>query len=63
MPSTTPSTACDYIDDIPCFAINGVFNLEVVVSTFGGAFYMQLGIKGFTSQAVIVTFSDYSGGA
>ena len=52
------STASDYIDDIPCFAVNGVFNLEVVVSTFGGAFYIRLGIKGFTSQAVIVTFSD-----
>ena len=52
------STACDYIDDIPCFAVNGAFNLEVVVSTFGDAFYIRLGIKGFTSQAVIVTFSD-----
>ena len=35
-----------------------VFNLEVVVSTFGGAFNIRLGIKGFTCQAVIVTFSD-----
>ena len=33
-------------------------NLEVVVSTFGGAFNIRLGIKGFTSQGVIVTFSD-----
>ena len=30
---------------------------EVVVGTFGGAFNIRLGIKGFTSQAVIVTFS------
>ena len=52
------STAFDYIDDIPSFAVNCVFNLEVVVSTFGGAFNIRLGIKGFTSQAVIVTFSD-----
>ena len=52
------SSACDYIDDIPCFAVNGVFNFEVVVSTFGGAFNIQLGYKGFTSLAVIVTFSD-----
>jgi len=52
------SIACDYIDDVPCFAVNGVFNLEVVVSTFGGAFYIRLGIKGFTSQAVNFTFSD-----
>ena len=54
------SIAFDYIDDIPSFAVNCVFNLEVVVvvSTFGGAFNIRLGVKGFTSQAVIVTFSD-----
>ena len=51
------STASDYIDDIPCFAVNGVFNLEVVVSTFGGAFYIWLGIKGFTSQWKVVGIS------
>ena len=33
-------------------------NLEVVVSTFGGAFYIWFGVEGFTCQAVIVTFSD-----
>ena len=52
------SVTFDYIDDIPSFAVNCVFNLEVVVSTFGGAFNIRLGVKGFTSQAVIVTFSD-----
>ena len=51
-------TAFDYIDDIPSFAVNCVFNLEVVVSTFGSASNIRLGIKGFTSQAVIVTFPD-----
>ena len=52
------SITFDYVDDIPSFAVNCVFNLVVVVSsTFGGAFNIRLGIKGFTSQAV-VTFSD-----
>ena len=52
------SSTFDYIDDIPSFAVNCVFNLEVAVSTFRGAFNIRLGIKSFTSQAVIVTFSD-----
>ena len=56
------SITFDYIDDIPSFAVNCVFDLEVVVSTFGGAFNIRLGIKGFKSQAVIVTFL-ISGGA
>ena len=52
------SSTFDYIDDIPSFAVNCVFNLEIVVSTFGGAFYIWFGVEGFTCQAVIVTFSD-----
>ena len=52
------SSTFDYIDDIPSFAVNCVFNLEIVVSAFGGAFYIWFGVEGFTCQAVIVTFSD-----
>ena len=46
---------CYHIDDIPCFAANGVFNLEVVVC---GALNIRLGIEGSTCQTVIVTFFD-----
>ena len=46
------SSTFDYIDDIPSFAVNCVFNLEIVVSTFGGAFYIWFGVEGFTCQAV-----------
>ena len=48
----------DYIDNIPCFAVNGVFNFEVVVSNLWRCFLYTAWYKGFTNQAVIVTFSD-----
>ena len=50
------SIACYYIDNIPCFAANGVFDFQIVV--FGGAPNVWFGIEGFTCQAVIVTFFD-----
>ena len=48
------SSACYYIDDIPCFTADGVCNLEVVVCTFGGALNIRFGIEGSACQAVIV---------
>ena len=36
------SSACYYIDDIPCFTADGVCNLEVVVCTFGGVLNILL---------------------
>ena len=56
------SSAYYYIDDIPCFAANGVFSFKIVVCTFGGALNVWFGIKGFRCQAVTVTFL-ISGGA
>ena len=36
------SSACYYIDDIPCSATDGVCDFEVVVSAFGGALNIGL---------------------
>ena len=44
--------ACYYIDDILCSVANSVFNLEVVVCTFGGVLNAWFGIKGSTCQYV-----------
>ena len=55
------SSACCYIDDIPCFTADGVCNLEVVVCAFGGASDIGFGIEGSACQAVTTAFFDQWG--
>ena len=52
------SSVCYYIDDIPCSAADGVCDFKVVVSAFGGALNIGIGIKGSACQAVIPAFFD-----